>query len=521
MFYLKNPRLGIWLVLALALGLVIAVRSGRSLEPSRTEQKRNFSRNLFSSEVYGFLKKAKRNRAHVDSVPNSTIYVTPKATSAHTRFSSSQQQLAYSSSVRPKRGVAVVNVRDAIPAKPWSLSVMVPGASQDNVESLTGPVNRRGKSNTQWLNRFSRMSVSAKTESVATDPPKSARVDTTTVPERNPFLAAIRDKFESQQSSVVASETARQERPQQEEKETFVAKSTPPLAPAGETREEVKQTAPMQREASTPNRNSASYVVVGDFGSRKLEMVGVTKSNSYSFTLDGNRGSLNFDSGLDFGPFQSFWLGKAGSQPFPSIVVADWYWNAVDWYLGQDQGAFVFQSGFYFPGGIPAGAAASDVNSDGALDLIVASPPRGTDLVDQGLLDLYLQKNGSFVYQRRIAVGFSIGAIHVTRSGGQTRVLAVDQTLSNGEVLTLDATGLVLTRFSNVPFIHRQDAKLTFSNGKVVGIRLAEFGDAAFLGSFEDGEFHLIAAVENAGPLPFMAVGDLKQDGQRRCWLHF
>ncbi|MBI3939502.1 MAG: FG-GAP repeat protein [Acidobacteria bacterium] len=335
--------------------------------------------------------------------------------------------------------------------------------------------------------------------------------------ESNPFLAAIRENFGDplgQDSNLTPAPTPP---PAPSQTEVVPESATTPPASGGL---EVAQTLPPKLENAPPSYSSA-FVVIGDFGGRKLQMARAAKSSESSFVVEGSASVVRFESGLDFGPLQSLWLGGAAVQPFPDMVVVDASLNLVDWYSGVERGQFVFQNGFYFSPGVPAGAATADINGDRVTDLLIGGPLRSSESDDLGLVYLYFQQNRNFVLQRRILVGFPIGALHVTRSGGQTRVLAVDSSLTRGELITLDAAGFPQGQPVSVSAVERQDARLTFSSGASVLVRLAHFADAAFLGSYGPDGFHLIGAVESRGAVPFIAIGDVRQDGQQRCWVHF
>jgi hypothetical protein len=328
----------------------------------------------------------------------------------------------------------------------------------------------------------------------------------------NPFITAIKDNF-GNRPTVPTPDL----KPQKEA--SAVVKSPPPTAPPP-SNQEVGRTEVSQVEGGSTKYSNA-YIYVGDMGNHRLQISAALKtgSQSFSLTVDGILGTVRFEPGLNLGPLQSFAVSRGGAQT--GVVVTDGILNSIYLYTAASGEQFVAGDGFYVPiiGAVIVGATLSDVNNDGLADLVagVWFPESG-----QSFVYLFLQKDGTFVYSRRFLTDLSIGGIHVDRSGGNTTILAVDQSLGQAELVTLDSNGSEQTRVSNVLPVRKQDTKITLSDGKPLWIRLAEFVNVTFLGSYSaSGEFGLIGAVENSGQLPSMAIGDLQQSGQRRCWLHF
>jgi hypothetical protein len=374
--------------------------------------------------------------------------------------------------------------------------------------SLRSGAVERKSSNTSPVPR---LPFSGKGNSVAEAVPSA---DELLGSEGNPFLAAIRDNFGTRPPPSKPD-------PKPQKDEIQIVKSPPP-APSNTTNQEVTLTSRTPPEAGSINYSSA-YIFVGDLGNHKLQISAATKSGpaSYALTVDGILGTVSFNSGLNLGPQQSFWVGHTDSNMGAQVVVTDSARSAAYLYsrVGPDQ--LVVRDNFVIPvaDAIVSGVVLSDINNDGLDDLVVGV---WFPEADQSYIYLFLQKNDTFVYNRRFLVNVPIGGIHISRSGGQKRILAVDQSLVLAEMLTLEETGTLVSRVADVVPVRKQDTKLILSDGRPLWIRLVEFSDATFLGSYTaDSAFSLIGAVENSGMLPSMAVGDLQQNGQRRCWVHF
>ncbi|MBI2822460.1 MAG: FG-GAP repeat protein [Acidobacteria bacterium] len=527
MHYFKTPRPGIWLLAAVfALAVVARVKSGFEQADVRLKPR---ARNILHSKVYGFVQRPPGQHPRGNGpilVRSNSIY---KTRSSVPEPAFSRQELTGPSIRRLQPRSPVANASPiAIRPVPHLINI---------TETLAGaevaPAGRMGGlDKNRAMEVFSPVPVPAGRVVAGTgEPEANSAADSART---NPFLVAIRDILGSDAAAAVTAQVpsasgTNQDQQPPSKPEPQPSPPRPPVeevstgrtvpAPPSPNRE-VAQSLPQGTESSAPTYSGA-FIIVGDFGDHRLQMVRATKSSRFSFLLEGDLGLVPFESGLDFGPLQSFWLGGSSVHPAGDLVVSDRNFNLIDWYSGTGPGTFLFQSGFYFSAGILGGAAASDINGDGLPDLVVGSQPTSAEFADQGIVYLYHSRNGAYVYQRGIFVGFPVGAIHVTRSGGRTRILAVDRTLSRGQVLSVDSTGLVLGDPVNVLPLQQQETKLTFSDGKDVWVRLAEFAEVTFLASFSREGFHPIASIEKAGRLPYLAIGELNQDGQRRCWVHF
>lgn len=516
----KRSWFGFWLVFASALGLLALFGWEAELSKLGALRDPHGREKLSFSGVYGFLQGQGKLLTTTRSLPSKGIYRNTERVATSAPHTFARQELKYQASAGSLRSHPTYVFNGFHSRIPIDLSF--PEFNRvDFPESIPGVgfgAPGRALDSLQRPGRSFALSLGFKGGESESDTPAGLGPtvsDTIADGEVNPFLDAIRDNFENIVSPVASPDPVSQQRQQQEEVSEI---KSPPNPPSAE--QDASQLLPIRGESTAPSRSSA-YVVVGDFGDRQLQIAGATKSSPYAFNLEGNRGLVHFEGGLDLGPHQAFWLGNAGARQSAGMVVTDGSLNLIDWYSGTGQGQFVFENGFYFSAGSVAGAAASDLNADGATDLIVGSHLLNSDLSNEGFAYLYFQQKGTFVLQRRIFLGFPLGGIHVARSGAHTRILAVDYSLTAGQVVLLDAAGTILSQQSILSPVRRQDVKLTFSSGNIVLVRLAEFSDVTFLGAFEEGQHHLIAAVENGGPLPFLAIGELRQDGQRRCWVHF
>lgn len=338
-------------------------------------------------------------------------------------------------------------------------------------------------------------------------------------PETNPFVAAIRDNFGAHAAN--APPPAQPPAPQKED--TAMVKSpTPPPASSGQ------ETAPTVRTGvEMPAAVKNQTVLIGDFGSHQLQILNANKTEGHSFAVDGSATPIRFDSGLDLGPVQSFVFSQPSSQDFPDMLIMDRRYGLVDIYAGIASGKFAFKDGFTFSGGEGEmdGAAAVDIDGDGAKDLVVATHILAYDSSNQGFLYIFLSRNSAFTFQKRIPLAFPAGGLYSTRLGEQVGILAVNQTLSFGELVVLDTNIAVTMHAENLTPTRRQDAKLNFTDGRPVWMRLVEFAefgiDVNFIGAFEDRDFYLVGVLDNLRPFPFLALGDLEQKGQRRCWIRF
>ncbi len=508
MFLKKTRGLAIWLTLALVLGITAVARLNLVASKPSAKRPGQSVHNIFSAPLYGFFYEPKENDSAAGTGRTSKANVRRSAISVVAGGASLPVDLAgyatSSLSVRQAQSgaVTVFNQSDGIDP----IWVRASPSALRNNRHPSAP----GEKTFGYPDQAMRFPVISKSGNASLEP-APAGLDALLGSDDNPFIAAIKENFGTRPLPP-----APEPKPQKEE--SAVVKSPPAPTPPSTDQEVGRVVAQIEGGSA---KYSNAYVYVGDMGNHHLQISAAAKTGPQSFavTVDGILGIVRFESGLNLGPLQSFSVSRAGTQA--GVVVVDGVFNSIYLYTAVAPDQFVAGDGLYIPiaGAVIAGATLSDVNSDGLVDLIVGAWFPDSE---QSFVYLFLQKDGTFVYNRRFLTDISIGGVYVSRSGGVTSILAVDQSLALAELLTLDTSGSAQSRVGSILPVRKQDTKITLSDGRPLWIRLAEFADVTLLGSYSAaGEFGLIGAVENAGPLPSMAIGDLQQGGQRRCWLHF